>query len=53
VAGEICARPTSHLIGKEIARFPCVYWPAFLWAGDLPLPKRLYVHGWLLFDNER
>jgi methionyl-tRNA synthetase len=42
-----------HLIGKEIVRFHCIYWPAFLWAADLPLPKRIYAHGWLLFENDK
>ena len=42
-----------HLIGKEILRFHAVYWPAFLWAADLPLPKRLFAHGWLLFENDK
>jgi methionyl-tRNA synthetase len=42
-----------HLIGKEILRFHAVYWPAFLMAAGLPLPKRIYAHGWLLFENEK
>ncbi len=42
-----------HLIGKEIVRFHAVYWPAFLMAAGLPLPKRIYAHGWLLFENEK
>ena len=42
-----------HLIGKEIVRFHAVYWPAFLMAADLPLPKRIYAHGWLLFENDK
>jgi methionyl-tRNA synthetase len=42
-----------HLIGKEILRFHAVYWPAFLWAADLPLPKRIFAHGWLLFENDK
>ncbi|MBS1826867.1 MAG: methionine--tRNA ligase [Acidobacteria bacterium] len=42
-----------HLIGKEIIRFHAIYWPAFLMAADLPLPKRVFAHGWLLFDNEK
>jgi methionyl-tRNA synthetase len=40
-----------HLIGKEISRFHCVYWPAFLMAADIPLPKSVRTHGWLLFDQ--
>ncbi|MBL8209890.1 MAG: methionine--tRNA ligase [Bryobacterales bacterium] len=42
-----------HLIGKEISRFHAIYWPAFLMAADLPLPKRVYAHGWLLFENDK
>lgn len=42
-----------HLIGKEIVRFHAVYWPAFLWAAGLPLPKRIFAHGWLLFENDK
>jgi methionyl-tRNA synthetase len=42
-----------HLIGKEIVRFHAVYWPAFLMAAGLPLPKRLFAHGWLLFEESK
>jgi methionyl-tRNA synthetase len=42
-----------HLIGKEIIRFHCVYWPAFLMAADEPLPKSIFAHGWLLFDQQK
>lgn len=42
-----------HLIGKEIVRFHAVFWPAFLMAGDVPLPKRIFAHGWLLFENDK
>jgi len=42
-----------HLVGKEIIRFHCVYWPAFLLAAELPLPKAITAHGWLLFDNSK
>ena len=42
-----------HLIGKEILRFHAVFWPAFLMAGDVPLPKRIFAHGWLLFENDK
>jgi methionyl-tRNA synthetase len=42
-----------HLIGKEIVRFHCVFWPAFLMAADVPLPKKIFAHGWLLFQNEK
>ncbi len=42
-----------HLVGKEIIRFHCVYWPAFLLAAELPLPKAITAHGWLLFENDK
>ncbi len=42
-----------HLIGKEIVRFHAIYWPAFLMAADLPLPKHIFAHGWLLFENDK
>ncbi|BDC49503.1 methionine--tRNA ligase [Bryobacterales bacterium F-183] len=42
-----------HLVGKEIIRFHAVYWPAFLMAAGLPLPKQIWAHGWLLFDNDK
>jgi len=42
-----------HMIGKEIIRFHCVYWPAFLMAADLELPKSVIAHGWLLFEESK
>jgi len=42
-----------HIVGKEIIRFHAVYWPAFLMAAKLPLPKQIWAHGWLLFDSEK
>jgi methionyl-tRNA synthetase len=42
-----------HLIGKEILRFHAVFWPAFLMAGGLPLPKKIFAHGWLLFEESK
>ena len=42
-----------HLIGKDILRFHAVYWPAFLLAAKIDLPKRVYGHGWILSDNEK
>ena len=42
-----------QMIGKEIVRFHCVYWPAFLMAAGLPLPKRIIAHGWLLFEENK
>ncbi len=40
-----------HLVGKEIVRFHAVYWPAFLMAAGLPLPKQVWAHGWLIFQG--
>jgi methionyl-tRNA synthetase len=42
-----------HLIGKEISRFHCVYWPAFLMAAGIPLPHSVRANGWLLFDQSK
>jgi methionyl-tRNA synthetase len=42
-----------HLIGKEILRFHAVFWPAFLMASEVPLPGRIFAHGWLLFENDK
>ena len=42
-----------HLVGKEILRFHAVYWPAFLMAADLPLPKQVWAHGWLVFQGSK
>ncbi len=42
-----------HLIGKDIVRFHAVYWPAFLMAAGLPLPKQIVGHGWWLRDNQK
>src|SRR6202050_61377 len=42
-----------HMIGKEIVRFHCVYWPAFLLAAGLALPKAIVAHGWLLFEESK
>ena len=42
-----------HLVGKEIIRFHSVYWPAFLMAADLPLPKSIVANGWLLFEESK
>jgi methionyl-tRNA synthetase len=42
-----------QMIGKEIVRFHCVYWPAFLMAAGLPLPKSIIAHGWLLFEESK
>jgi methionyl-tRNA synthetase len=42
-----------HLVGKEITRFHCVYWPAFLMAAGLRLPKSVVANGWLLFEESK
>ncbi len=42
-----------HLIGKDILRFHAVYWPAFLMAADLPLPKQVFAHGWILHEDNK
>jgi len=42
-----------HLIGKDILRFHAVYWPAFLMAADLPLPKKVFAHGWILHEDNK
>ena len=53
VDGEDLWPADLHLIGKEIVRFHAVFWPAFLMAAGLPLPKRIFAHGWLLFENDK
>ncbi len=55
-AAEMFARfwPADvHFVGKEIVRFHCVYWPAFLLAAGLPLPRSIVAHGWLLFEESK
>ena len=42
-----------HLIGKDILRFHAVYWPAFLMAAKIPLPEKVYGHGWILSGEEK
>lgn len=42
-----------HVVGKDILRFHAVYWPAFMMAADLPLPKRVFAHGWWTKDGEK
>ncbi len=44
---------TVHLVGKDILRFHCVYWPAFLMSAGLPLPKQIFGHGWWLRDEAK
>jgi methionyl-tRNA synthetase len=53
VEGENLWPADLHLIGKEIVRFHAIYWPAFLMAAGLELPKRIFAHGWLLFENDK
>src|SRR5699024_4803564 len=40
-----------HMVGKEIVRFNTIYWPIMLMALDLPLPKKVFGHGWLLMKD--
>jgi methionyl-tRNA synthetase len=42
-----------HIIGKDILRFHAIYWPAFLLAAKIPLPKKIYGHGWILSDDKK
>ena len=42
-----------HLVGKEIVRFHSIIWPAILMSIDLPLPKQIYGHGWLIVDGDK
>jgi methionyl-tRNA synthetase len=42
-----------HIVGKDILRFHAVYWPAMLMAAELPLPKRLFAHGWWTKDGQK
>ena len=48
-----CWPADLHLVGKEITRFHCVYWPAFLMAAGLRLPKSVVANGWLLFEESK
>lgn len=42
-----------HMVGKDILRFHCVYWPAFLMSAGLPLPKAVFGHGWWMRDDAK
>ena len=42
-----------HMVGKDILRFHAIYWPAFLMAAGLPLPNRLFAHGWWTVNGEK
>ena len=49
-----CFWPASlHIIGKDILRFHAIYWPAFLMAAKIPLPKKVFGHGWILSGDEK
>ncbi|MBN9607649.1 MAG: methionine--tRNA ligase [Actinomycetales bacterium] len=45
--------PAVHIVGKDIARFHTVIWPAMLLAAGIPVPRRVYGHGWLLVGGEK
>lgn len=53
VAGEDLWPADLHLVGKEIVRFHAIFWPAFLMAAEVELPKRIFAHGWLLFEQDK
>jgi methionyl-tRNA synthetase len=53
VDGEDLWPADLHLIGKEIVRFHAVFWPAFCMAGGVPPPRRVFAHGWLLFESDK
>jgi methionyl-tRNA synthetase len=42
-----------HMVGKDIIRFHAVYWPAFLMAADLPVPKKVFAHGWWTNEGQK
>ncbi|MDO5713336.1 MAG: methionine--tRNA ligase [Tissierellia bacterium] len=42
-----------HLVGKEIMRFHTIIWPALLMALEIPLPEKIFGHGWILFDDDK
>ncbi|MGA8184659.1 MAG: methionine--tRNA ligase [Terriglobia bacterium] len=42
-----------HMIGKDIIRFHAIYWPAFLMAAGLPLPKTIFAHGWIYYEQDK
>jgi methionyl-tRNA synthetase len=44
-------KDTTHVIGKDILQFHGIYWPAFLFAADLPFPEKIVVHGWWTLDG--
>ena len=42
-----------HMIGKDIIRFHAIYWPAFLMAAGLPLPRTIFAHGWIYYEQDK
>jgi methionyl-tRNA synthetase len=48
VSGEVV-----HMIGKDILRFHAIYWPAFLMAARMPLPKTVFAHGWIYYEQDK
>ena len=42
-----------HVIGKDILRFHAIYWPAFLLAAKIPVPKKIFGHGWILSEDKK
>jgi methionyl-tRNA synthetase len=50
---ERCWPADLHLVGKEIIRFHCLWWPALLLSAGLPLPKQVFAHGWLTKDGQK
>ncbi len=53
VEGEDLWPADLHLIGKDILRFHAVYWPAFLMAAGLPVPRQIFAHGWILVEQDK
>jgi len=45
--------PAIHVIGKDILRFHAVYWPTFLMAAEIPLPKKVFAHGWWTVEGQK
>ncbi len=50
---QSCWPADVHVIGKDILRFHAVYWPTFLMAADIPLPKRVFSHGWWTVEGKK
>ncbi len=53
VRGEHLWPADLHLVGKDILRFHAIYWPAFLMAAGLPLPRQVFAHGWILVEENK